>query len=906
MFLVWSRKTNKLEASMGTQSAKTAIDTVATHKLCLRIIPSLVVSVGPLFAMLVVMVSLDAAQNDGLKRQSSPFFDQYCIDCHDSESMKGGLDLAALTLDLEHQETLKTWIKVFDRVSKGEMPPKKRERPNQAHLKNVTQSIANTIIEFEETQTSRSGRAPRRRLNRDEYENALRDLLHAPWLPLKGRLPEDAIAHHYPKSGKALDISHVQLEAYLKAAEFALREVIAKRLEAPPSNVTRYYAREQKSFTRATWKHTNEQERCVIPVNGFKSQYQLFGSKGPMSVGDSDPATREIEGFVEVASQANNYLMWFDKFAAPVAGRYKIRLNMFSAWIGPSGREPGMPHRWWIPDLANVTPSHRTEPVTVYAETYPRKYRMIGKLDAQIEPSVHEINAWLLEGETIHPDASRFFRSRQGASRFRRPLATPSGSPGVGFRWLEVEGPIIDEWPPAGHRLLFGELPLKALPSPDDGSVTVTVDSQNYEQDAERLLRRFLTEAYRQPVSDEDVIRFLGVARSDWQNGRSFADAMITAYTAVLSSSRFLTLIENPGPLDSHALASRLSFFLQNTSPDETLRLVAERRELPESDVLRMQTERLLNGPGAAQFIESFTDYWLDLRKVHAISPDPIMYADYYLDDLLNESAVAETRAFVAELIRHDLPVRNVIDSDFLMVNEKLAALYGLPDVQGVAIRRVPVPVGSPRGGLLTQASVLKITTDGNTTSPVKRGAWIIDRILGRPPSPPPASVPAVEADTRGATTIREQLQLHRNSVSCAACHKDIDPPGFALESFDVAGGFRERYRGVNAGVLPEIGVGRVGQRFEFHYALPVDSKGQMPDGTSFANINEFKKILLRDEQQLARNVVSQLIVYATGTPVRFSDRALVEAILDRAQASEFGFRTLVHEVVQSQLFRHK
>ncbi len=820
--------------------------------------------------------------------------------------MKGGLDLTALEPNLSHQDTLKTWIKVFDRVRSGEMPPPNKRRPDPATLEAFTQSIATEITRFENASVAQNGRAPRRRLNRDEYENAVRDLLKAPWLPLKGMLPEDAIAHHYPKSGTALDMSHVQLEAYLKAAEFALREVVAKQVEPPKLEVNRYYTREQKSFTRATWKHTNEQERCVIPVNGFESQYELFGSKESMTVGDADPATREIEGFVEIASQANNYLMWFDEFSAPVAGRYKIRLNLFSAWVGPSGREPGMPHRWWIPDLANVMPSHRTEPVTVYAETYPRKYRMIGKLDAQIEPSVQELDAWLLAGETIHPDASRFFRSRQGASRFRRPLATKSGSPGVGFRWLEVEGPIIEEWPPAGHRVLFGDLPLKSIGSDGATKPTVSVESENYGRDARRLLRRFLNKAYRAPVVDGDVDRFLKVAEMDWQNGRSFADAMITAYTAILSSSRFLTLVEDPGQLDGYALASRLSFLLQNTAPDEELLGVASAGELQSSDALREQTERLLNTSESAQFVDSFTDYWLDLRKVHIISPDPVMYSDYYLDDLLNESAVAETRAFVTELIRHDLPVRNLVDSSFAMLNEKLASLYGISGVEGVGIRRVAVPPGSPRGGLLTQASILKITTDGNTTSPVKRGAWILDRILGLPPSPPPASVPAVEADTRGATTIRQQLQLHRDSPACASCHKDIDPPGFALESFDVAGGWRERYRGVSSEVLPEIGIGRVGQRFEFHYALPVDSKGSMPDGTAFEGINDFKAILLREEEQLARNVVSQLVVYATGLPLRFSDRATVEAMLDRAEASEYGFRSLIHEVVQSPLFRRK
>lgn len=866
-----------------------------------------VLSVISCFCLVCSTTSTFALAPDSSSQTSNVFIIEYCADCHDDESMKGGLDLVNLDFSPNHPNNFATWVKIFDRVRSGEMPPKKKARPDPAELATFTHSISNSLTEFERARTALNGRAPRRRLNRSEYENALRDLLHAPWLQLKGQLPEDPLAHHYPKSGDALDMSHVQLESYIKVADFALREVIATQQEAPKPTIKRYYAREQRSFTRNTWKHTNEQERTVIPVNGFESQYELFGTKGSFTVGDSDPATREIEGFVQVAGQANNYLMWFDAFSAPVAGRYKLRLNTFSAWIGPSAREPGMPHRWWIPDLGNVMPSHRTEPVTVYAETFPRKYRLIGKFDAQIKPSVHEMEAWLLKGETIHPDASRFFRSRQGASRFRRPLATETGSPGLGIRWLEVEGPLIEEWPSAGHRLLFGNLPLRTTsPAQGENSPSVTVESSDHEQDAERLLRHFLKQAYRHPIVEEDVQRFLPVARLVWEGDGSFTDAMITAYTAVLSSPKFLTLPENPGPLDNDALAERLAFFLQNTAPDEALRNAATAKRLHDPAELRAQTDRLLNGHKSAQFIESFTDHWLDLRNVKVISPDPVMYADYYLDDLLSESALEETQSFISELIREDMPVRNLVDSNFLMLNEKLATLYRIPGVEGVSIRRVPVPENSPRGGLITQASILKITTDGNTTSPIKRGAWIIDRLLGRPPSPPPPNVPAVEADTRGATTIREQLQLHRDSSTCAACHQHIDPPGFALESFDVAGGWRERYRGLNTEVSAEEGVGRVGQRFEFHYALPVDSKGEMPDGTSFNGIQDFRKILLKDEIQLARNGVSQLVVYATGTPVRFSDRQAIEEMLDGAQANEYGFRSLIHEVVQSQLFRNK
>ena len=246
---------------------------------------------------------------------------------------------------------------------------------------------------------------------------------------------------------------------------------------------------------------------------------------------------------------------------------------------------------------------------------------------------------------------------------------------------------------------------------------------------------------------------------------------------------------EKPGRLDDHALATRLALFLWNSVPDDTLRALADRGELGKPDVLRAQTERLLDDPKSRRFVEAFTDYWLDLRKIDDTSPSTTLYNDYELDDPLKLAAVEETRLFFAELLRADLPARNVVDSDFTFLNERLADHYGIHGVSGVDFRKVKLPADSVRGGLMTQASVLKVTANGTTTSPVLRGHWITERILGLETPPPPPSVPAVEPDIRGAVTIRQQLDKHRADASCASCHRKMDPPGFALESFDVMGG---------------------------------------------------------------------------------------------------------------------
>ena len=359
-------------------------------------------------------------------------------------------------------------------------------------------------------------------------------------------------------------------------------------------------------------------------------------------------------------------------------------------------------------------------------------------------------------------------------------------------------------------------------------------------------MRSFLKQAYRRPVAEADVQRFLALFDDQFKKGHGFTRSMLSAYTAVLASPGFVFVEEKPGRLDDHALATRLALFLWNSIPDDTLRALADRGELSKPDVLRAQTERMLDDPKSRRFVEAFTDYWLDLRKIDDTSPSTTLYNDYELDDPLKLAAVEETRLFFAELLRADLPARNVVDSDFTFLNERLADHYGISGVSGVDFRKVKLPADSVRGGLMTQASVLKVTANGTTTSPVLRGHWITERILGLETPPPPPSVEAVEPDIRGAVTIRQQLDKHRADASCASCHSKMDPPGFALESFDVMGGYRERYRAVSEKVPPVKGYGMNGQAFAFHYALPVDSAGELPDGRPFKDVRELKRLLVR------------------------------------------------------------
>lgn len=898
---------------------------------CLFIIPTLAVLAG------------------GLLRAGEPppvavnFIDRYCAGCHNDVDRKGRLDLEGLAYDPENRANFALWVKVHDRVQAGEMPPKEKRRPEADRLDEFVQAMTATLTEAEQASTAREGRAVQRRLNRYEYENVLRDLLQVPWAQVMNMLPQDGEAFRYNKSGEALDVSYVQMARYLGAADYAMRQAMRQRLDRPEVTTRRYYARDEAGLRNFMPRENGTlPDRLSFPVLDAHAQPEVRAGRAPFT----SPGTREREAVGKVSStfsDAGGY-SW-GQFRAPIAGRYRLRFSGYTIWVSGGGigrwffegqgaaKAPvyWLP-AWHRPNLDEVWPGRRPEPIGVYASSAGQR-RQVGAFDFTPEPASHELDVLLAGGEAIQTDGSRLFRTRVNGTdeQYVNPLAQPDGMPGYAVQWMEVEGPLQDEFTGAGYRLLFDDLPLKRLepgargvmletvpPPPPAGAprppgppalrlteVPVEVISAVPARDAERLLRRFMARAYRRPVQEGDVQRFLALFHEQSGQGRGFAKAMLATYTAVLASPAFVFVEEQPGRLDDHALATRLALFLWNSEPDEVLRARAAQGELRRPEVLRAETERLLNDPKARRFVDAFTDYWLDLRKVDDTSPSATLYNDYELDDPLKQAAIEETRLFVAELLRQDYPASNLVDSDFTFLNERLAGHYGIPGVTGAKLRRVALPKDSLRGGLMTQASILKVTANGTTTSPVLRGHWITERLLGIE-TPPPPPVAAVEPDIRGAVTIRQQLEKHRADPSCASCHSKMDPPGFALESFDVMGGWRDRYRAVKEGAPPAPGIGLNGQRFAFHYALPVDAAGELPDGTPFQDVRGIKQLLLRDELPIARNLARQLVTYATGQPVRFSEREQLEAILRRARGSHHGVRSLVHEIIQSDLFQHK
>jgi hypothetical protein len=885
------------------------------------------------------------------------FVADHCIRCHNADRKVANLDLTSPAYDPAHAGNFALWVRVYDRVAAGAMPPEGAKQPDPAKRGAFVAGLAETFVASERRLLAGEGRSTQRRMNRLEYENALRDLLGVPMAQVAAHLPEDGEAHRYNKSAEALDVSFLTMQRFVSAADFAMRTAITQQLNRPAKAVTKLYARDEPSLTRSFRPAENGtlSDRLSFPVLDSHAQQDIRLGRSALS----SPETRQREAVGKVSSIFSDAGRYSWSFRAPATGRYRVKLAGYTIWVGGggigrwfyegqgAGKAPvyHLP-LWHRPDLDEVWPGRNDEPIGLYASGNGRT-RPIGACNFTPEPGVCEMEVTLVAGEGLLTDATRLFRARVNGTdeQYVNPLATEDGIPGYAVQCIEVEGPFYDDDYQGGYRLLFGELPLRRVDDKGRGvsldgipgigtsaggrgfagrgggpgrgprrggagagtaATVVEVDAPNPAEDARRLLRTFMSAAYRRPVEEADVRRFHALFEAEFAKGQGFAKAMLAAYSAVLASPRFVFIEESPGRLDDVALATRLSLFLSNSTPDATLRDLAARGELGRPDVRRAQARRLLDDPKSSRFVEAFTDYWLDLRKVDETSPSSTIYNDYELDDPLKLAAVEEVRLFFSELVRADLPARNVVDSDFTFLNERLASHYGIPGVRGAAMRKVTLPPDSPRGGLMTQAAVLKVTANGTTTSPVIRGHWVTERILGIEISPPPPSVKPVEPDIRGAVTIRQQLEKHRADKTCAACHSVMDPPGFALESFDVMGGFRERYRAVSEGVPPVKGYGLNGQKLEFHWGLVVDSAGELPDGTPFDDVREFKQVLLRDETALARNLVRQLSVFATGAPVGFSDRPEIEAVLARAKAREYGVRTLIEELIESSLFQNK
>jgi len=846
------------------------------------------------------------------------FLEGHCFDCHDGDAKKGGLDLTVLPADFTDAAAFATWVKVHDAIAKGEMPPKQKPRPGASEVAAVTGWLDERLHEADATRLAAQGRIRMRRMTRGEFENTLRDLLALDRLDIQGMLPRDGTVSGYEKVAGGLDISPAHLAAYAEAVEKALDSAIATRSTPPPVFQRRIHPAGLFKFGGNLVQGQfvllkDKQPDPALPVRGGFEDKQGH-------VGDAGPDLEERKKLLEAVKAANSEsavgllnpnLAGYEAAlnVAPIsAGRYRMRLSLWGFH--------------WNQGRPEACPAPQAAVLRAHEEGKQQEGgRLLRAFTApSLRSNEEEFTAWLDAHESIVFDPVSIpwngLRIGQVAGRAMKHVG-----PGVALDWFEIEGPIHESWPPESHRRLFGDLPIGPLPQGSDvvppqrdavrgiggylpnfytdiptherKPPLETVQSTEPEADARKLLGAFLPRAFRREIAPEEIEPYVALLRARLDAKDGFEDAMRRVYVAVLTSPEFL--FHNMAE-DDFALASRLSYWLWNGPPDDAL-LAAD---LSKPTVLRAEVDRLLADPRSERFIEDFANQWLELSRLDETTPDPQLYPEYRF--LLHEGMAAETRSFLRELIQNDLPITHLLKPGFATLTQRLAEHYGIAGVTGVEVRKVPLPADSVRGGLLGQAAIHKLTANGTTTSPVKRGVWVMDRLLNDPAPPPPPGISAVDPDTRGTTTVRDQLQKHRADTSCAACHAKIDPAGFALEAFDPIGGLRDRHRSNGKGDEPPE-KGKTPWRVTYKLGPKVDPSGELPDGRQFTGPNGLRDILTSDPDKLARAFVAHLSRYATGTEVSFADRAEIRRIVESTKKSGHGFRSLIHALAGSDIF---
>ncbi|WDI43760.1 DUF1592 domain-containing protein [Bremerella sp. P1] len=774
----------------------------------------------------------------GQNSETSPikrFFEANCFDCHSGSSTEGGLDLEVLSLDLGRPEVFELWTKIHDRVESGDMPPRDFDQPNAAARESFLEMVNSGISSFQANIYYKYGRVRGRRLNRKQVESSLHDLLGID-IPLVPYLLVDGESKGFSTVVDGQEMSDFHLSAHLKTLNIALDE----------------------AFRRAL---TSEEKIGIL--------------LGPEEIGAR-------------GGTFNEPTMWEGKAVA-----WSAPLNMRLYGVIPATR---VSSAGWYECTVRVSTINPPESGGVWtairssAGGIDQTYRNYALVEAEPKSKTVRFTAWIPEGHklVIRP-CDRSIRQERitGAKKLIYPDQVGKlGLAGVSIESITMRKVYIRDDKQV-RKNLFGDLPIRITRGSDR---PFRVISTSPERDAHRLISEFARHAHRRPLTDEEIAPFVAEVDASFEKGEDLVTALRRGYLAILSSPRFLYFVETPGQLDDYELATRLSYFLTNSTPDETLLRLAESGQLRDINVLRMQIQRLLEEDGLNGFVNNFAAEWLDLDQFNFTTPDLADFPTY--DPIVEQSLLSETESFLVKLFRDNLSVTNLVDSEFAMVNSRLAKYYNIENVSGDEIRPVELPPNSPRGGLLTQGAILKVTSDGKTTSPVIRGVWISERLMGVHIPPPSAAVPAIEPDTRGATTIREQLIKHRSDSACAACHSKIDPPGFVLESFDAAGGFRTHYK---------IGRGsrkKQGQLVQTAYYLP--------GGKRFKDINDFKRILAEEPEMLARNLIEKLLVYGTGNPIEFADRPVIDDLVERSKSVDYGIYSILELVIASPLFLHK
>jgi len=851
---------------------------------CSSIFPCVLAAAGFLSAL----AHGEGAHPAGFSRVVRPFIEKHCVSCHGPDEQKGRLRLDTLPDDFHDPRTAELWAEVVGAVNAHEMPPEEEPQPTPAQAGEFADWLAAELGRAEVEK--RSTRVVLRRMNRDEYNNTTRDLLGVDFRPADA-FPEDGSAGGFDNVGRALTISPMQMELYFAAANQALDRAL---VEGPrPETIL--------------WRFDPEEDARAME-GGDRTRVRRGQNNALLNRG-KNPVEN---GFTVLRREAWDRNVGFRDFKVPTAGDYVIRFRAAAR----------------VPARAAVTASARAiltaqlerrnaenpkgeqyhqrefeerlahfESSGIYDYGAPR-VKIILSLGGSPE-TIAEMDVDAVETEPGIYEVSTRFTTDSAGLVFEYAYEIPQNlenhtllnhddfaKPELMIDWIEIDGPVQPSWPPQSHTALLGGADLPQTPEEEITRVT-------------EILTRFMPRAYRRPVEPAEVEAKVALFSRLREGRPSFVEAVKLPLAAVLTSPHFLYLIEPdlPGkdlrPLDPHEVASRLSYFLWSSMPDAELSALAANNGLASPEALGRQVDRMLADPRSAAFVKNFAGQWLGLRRVGSNPPVKTLYPEY--DRHLELSIVRESEAFFAEILHHDLDARNLLKSDFVTINERLARFYGIPGVKGDEFRRVPVPAGVPRGGVVTQAAIHTITSNGTRTSPVLRGVWVLKTLFGTDPGLPVANVGEIPNEVPGLdkATVRQRLAIHREQASCARCHNKIDPLGLSLENFDAAGQWRNQEgHGYNGRIQKNDPV--------------IDASAKMPDGTEFIGVEGLQRELLKHDDQFLTALATQLATYALGRELGFADRPAVAAMVDGMKKEGSTLRALIRHIVTSEAFLTK
>jgi mono/diheme cytochrome c family protein len=841
----------------------------------------------PLCTGVALAANESVSQTDAAayKTVVQPFVKQHCVACHGPEKQKGKLRLDTLSSDFRDPAAVAHWKEVVNSINGHEMPPKDEAQPAPEEAGKFVAWLEAELARVEVSR--RTTRVVLRRMNRAEYDNTIRDLVGVDFNP-SDKFPEDPPAGGFDNIGQALTISPMQIELYYAAARQILDRALVEGEQ--PATIKWHFDPEE---------NTAGGDRLRVKRDAFN-----------ILLNDGNNTTEG--GFTVIHHDSWDRGVGFRDFKVPVEGEYIIRFRA-------AGRVPTRAQL--LASARQILGKRRDEQTAKSPDKKPfhdrqfesdmahfeneRSYdygpprvkivrhlggtpEVITEMDipaAEANPEVYEVRTHFTTlsagvGFNNVYEVPKLLENfwMQGQDAFARPSLL--------IDWIELEGPVYESWPPQSHQKLLFDSPQKGR------------DEKVY---AREVLGRFMARAYRRPVRDEEISAKMLLFEKVRAEKPSFTEAIKVPLAAVLASPHFLYLVEPEAPQDrtkarslsAYELASRLSYFLWSSTPDETLAKLAQTGELAKPAVLRAQVDRLLADPRASAFVTNFAGQWLGLRKVGANPPSLTLYPQY--DRHFEISIVRETESFFAEILKHDLDARNLIKSDFVTVNERLARFYGIPGVKGDEMRRVPAPPESHRGGLVTQASMHCITSNGTRTSPVVRGVWVMKTLLGVDPGLPVANVGEIQPSVPGVkkATVRQRLEMHRELAACARCHDRIDPLGLALENYNASGEWRDQE---GHGYI-----GRIGKDDPV-----IDASATMPDGSTFKGVEGLQAQLLQKEDLFLTSLANQLTTYALGRELGFSDRPVIRGFIQQMKGEKYTLRSLIHAIVSSEAFTTK